>query len=143
MIHLQSAKSVIQAFEEQNHVKVQFLKSGDAGSVLNRAILTKSNPTADVLFGVDNTFLSRALREEIFESYDSPLLKDVPAEYKLDAGKFALPVDYGDVCLNYDIAYFATHNLPLPASLDDLLEPEYRGLLVVEIRQSLPPVWHS
>lgn len=126
------SEEIIKEFEDQNHVKVQFLKSGDTGSTLNRAILTKSNPTADILYGVDNTFVSRALEADLFEAYESPLLKDVPGELKFDPQNRVLPVDYGDVCINYDIAYFKEHNLSLPQSLTDLTKPEYKDLLVVE-----------
>jgi thiamine transport system substrate-binding protein len=123
---------VLAAFESANKVKVQFLKSGDVGTALNKAILSKDNPLADVFYGVDNTFLSRALNEGIFEAYNSPLLAGIPAEFKLDAENRALPVDYGDVCLNYDKAYFTKNNLQPPVTLDDLLKPEYKSLLVVE-----------
>ena len=126
------SEAVVAAFEEANQVKVIFLKSGDSGSALNRAILTKGNPQADVFYGVDNTFLSRALKEDIFEPYASPLLEKIPAEFRADAQNRALPVDFGDVCLNYDIAALEAKGLAVPQSLDDLIRPEYRGLLVVE-----------
>lgn len=126
------SEEVVKSFEDANHVKVSFLQSGDAGSVLNQAILTKDAPLADVLFGVDNTFLSRALDADIFEAYQSPALSDVPAEFVLDTTYRALPVDYGDVCINYDKNYFAENNLPVPQTFEDLAKPEYKGLLVVE-----------
>lgn len=126
------SEGVLAAFEAANNVKVQFLKSGDVGTALNKAILSKDNPLADVFYGVDNTFLSRALSEGIFEAYNSPLLASIPDEFKQDTENRALPVDYGDVCLNYDKTYFAKNNLPPPATLDDLLKPEYKSLLVVE-----------
>ncbi len=132
------SEGLVTQFETENNVKLVFLKSGDAGSALNRAILTKGSPEADVFYGVDNTFLSRALDEGIFIPYNADALKQIPTEFKLDAQNRVLPVDYGDVCINYDKAYFASHNLALPQSLDDLLKPEYgqgsgkEGLLVVE-----------
>lgn len=127
-----ASEPVIAAFEEANHVKVAFLKSGDAGAALNKAILTSDAPLADVFFGVDNTFLSRALDAGIYVQYASPLLAQIPAEFKLDPQERALPVDYGDVCINYDKAYFAAHALPVPGTLEELANPRYRGLLVVE-----------
>jgi thiamine transport system substrate-binding protein len=127
-----ASEDVIAQFEDENNVKVQFLASGDAGTALNKAILSKENPLADVFYGVDNTFLSRALQEDIFEPYKSPLLAKIPAEFQLDQQQRALPVDYGDVCLNYDKAYFADKQLAPPENLDDLYKPEYKGLLVVE-----------
>jgi thiamine transport system substrate-binding protein len=124
--------SVLKQFEDQHRVKVQFLKSGDTGTAVNKAVLSKDVPLADVFYGVDNTFLSRALDEGIFESYASPLLADIPEEYKLDPENRALPVDFGDVCLNYDKKYFEERDLAPPAQLEDLLKPDYRGMLVVE-----------
>lgn len=126
------SESVIAAFEQEHNVNVEFLASGDTGSALNKAILSKDAPLADVFYGVDNTFLSRALEAGIFEAYESPLLQEIPVEFQLDPEHRALPVDYGDVCINYDKSYFASHNLPLPQTLEDLTRPEYQGLLVVE-----------
>jgi thiamine transport system substrate-binding protein len=126
------SEEVLKTFEEANNANVVFLQSGDAGSALNKAVLTRDAPLGDVLFGVDNTFLSRALEADIFETYESPLLNEIPEEFKLDPSNRALPVDYGDVCINYDKTYFAESNLAVPQSLDDLTKPEYAGLLVVE-----------
>jgi thiamine transport system substrate-binding protein len=126
------SENVVKSFESANNATVTFLQSGDAGAVLNKAILTKDAPLADVLFGVDNTFLSRALDADIFEAYQSPSLKDISAEFKLDNSNRALPVDYGDVCINYDKQYFADKKLAVPGSFEDLIKPEYKGLLVME-----------
>jgi thiamine transport system substrate-binding protein len=127
-----ASEEVIQEFEEAHRVDVEFLKSGDAGTALNKAILSKDVPFADAFYGVDNTFLSRALQEGIFEPYQSPILADIPDEFELDPQFRALPVDYGDVCLNYDKAHFAEMGLEPPADLEDLAEPDYKGMLVVE-----------
>jgi thiamine transport system substrate-binding protein len=125
-------QEVVQAFEQANNVKVTFLASGDAGAALNKAILSKEAPLADVFYGVDNTFLSRALDTDIFEPYQSPALANIPARFQLDPDHRLLPVDYGDVCINYDKNYFAEKELPVPVTLEDLIKPEYIGLLVVE-----------
>jgi thiamine transport system substrate-binding protein len=127
-----ASEEVIAAFEQAQNVKVTFLASGDTGAALNKAILSKEAPLADVFYGVDNTFLSRALEAGIFEPYPSPALAGIPAEFQLDPSNSLLPVDYGDVCINYDKAYFAERGLPVPHSLEDLLNPELNGLLVVE-----------
>jgi thiamine transport system substrate-binding protein len=127
-----ASPEVIAAFEQANNVKIEFLRSGDAGAALNQAILSKTTPLADVFFGVDNTFFSRAIDAGIFEPYNSPLLSDIPADLKLDPENRLLPVDYGDVCLNYDKDWFAQKGLTPPANLEDLLRDDYRGLAVVE-----------
>jgi len=126
------SEETIAAFEEENHIDVVFLPSGDAGSALNRAILMKEAPIADILFGIDNTFLSRAIDEDLFDVYTSPLLKKIPDAFKLDDRNYVLPIDYGDVCINYDKHFFRQNNLEIPSSLDDLINPEYANLLVVE-----------
>ncbi len=126
------SKELIHTFEKENNVTLQFLKSGDAGAALIQAILSKDNPLADVFFGIDNTFLSRALSAELFVSYNSPLLNTISDNLKLDPQNRLLPVDYGDVCLNYDKKWFKDHGLLPPADLADLVKPEYKGLTVVE-----------
>lgn len=127
-----ASEQIITAFEEASHVKIEFLRAGDAGAALNQAILSKENPLADVFFGIDNTFLSRAIEAGIFEPYNSPLLGDIPAELKLDPQNRLLPVDYGDVCLNYDKGWFEEKGLEPPDNLEALTQAEYTGLTVVE-----------
>jgi len=126
------SEEVLQQFEAANNVTVELLPSGDAGSALNQAILARENPLADLFFGVDNTFMSRALEADIFTPYESPALANIRDELKLDSSGRLLPVDYGDVCLNYDKAWFAEKGLPAPDSWEDLSDPAYKGLLVVE-----------
>ena len=127
-----ASKKVIVAFENENNAKIRFLKAGDAGAALNQAILSKSNPMADLFFGVDNSFLSRALKADIFEPYRSKILKSIPKKYQLDSSFRLLPVNFGDVCLNFDKAWFKKHHLTPPNSLEDLTDPKYKGLTVVE-----------
>ncbi|MEU5277740.1 thiamine ABC transporter substrate-binding protein [Streptomyces asoensis] len=127
------SKSVLAAFEKESGYKVKVLKDGDAGQAVNKAILTKDNPQGDVFFGVDNTLLSRALDNGLFQPYEAEGLARVGAQYQLDAKKHRVtPVDFGDICVNYDKAYFAEHKLAPPASFDDLVKPAYRNLLVTE-----------
>lgn len=121
---------VLEEFTDETGIEVELVKGGDAGSALNQAILTKGRPVADVLFGVDNTFLSRALDADIFVPYRAARLDEVPARYRLDPEHRVTPVDHGDVCINYDKDAFPDGGAP--RSLDDLANPRYRGQLVVE-----------
>lgn len=127
--------AVLDAFTQQTGIKVQVLKNGDAGAMVNQAILAKDRPVADALFGVDNTFLSRAIGAGLFQrrSYRGldaidPAVRAVFAPYEQQA----VPIDRGDVCLNYDKGWFASRRLAPPATLDDLTRPQYRNLTVVE-----------
>lgn len=126
------SEDVLKAFETEHNVVVELLPAGDAGAALNQAILTKEVPLADVFFGVDNTFMGRALAAGIFEPYQSPQLAEIPDALELDDTYHLLPVDFGDVCLNYDKAWFAEQGLAPPQTLADLTSPAYKGLLVAE-----------
>lgn len=126
------SEEVLAEFERANNARVVLLPAGDTGAALNQAILAKNDPLSDVFFGLDNTFLSRALEADIFEPYQSPGLEYIPANFILDDSYRLLPVDYGDVCLNYDIAWFEDSALTPPASLADLAQSLYKGLTVVE-----------
>ncbi|MEU8776418.1 thiamine ABC transporter substrate-binding protein [Streptomyces sp. NPDC048606] len=124
--------AVLKDFEQQSGYTVKVLKSGDAGAALNQEILTKGSPRGDVFFGVDNTLLSRALENGIFNAYEAKGLDAVASEYVLDKGHRVTPIDSGDVCVNYDKAYFADKKIAPPQTLDDLIKPEYKNLLVTE-----------
>ena len=115
------SEQVVAAFQEQCGCQVQFLRSGDAGLMLNQALLSKDNPLADVIYGVDNTFLSRALAGDILEPYEAPALADIPDSLELDPEFRLLPVDFGDVCLNYDKAWFDGRGLAPPGDLKHLV----------------------
>jgi thiamine transport system substrate-binding protein len=132
--------TVLAEFEELTGVRVEILRAGDAGVMVNQAILTREAPLADVIYGVDNAFLSRALDADILEPHRPPLLSTVPPELQLDPQGRATPIDYGDVCINYDRAAFAAAGSPpAPVRLEDLAQPEYRGMLVVENPASSSP----
>jgi thiamine transport system substrate-binding protein len=122
---------VLAAFEEESGVPIEVRRAGDGGSLVNQAILTKDNPLGDVLFGVDNTFLSRALEQDLFIPYQSPAVADVN-ELLVDEEARATPIDFGDVCVNYDAEWFASEGVPIPSSLAELTDPLYASLLVVE-----------
>lgn len=126
------SEATIEAFEDESGMTLEILRAGDAGQMVNQAILTRNNPLGDVLYGVDNTFLSRALNGDIFVPYESAQTQFIGAEFIPDETHRVTPVDFGDVCLNYDIAYFEERDLALPASLRELTQAEYEGLLVVQ-----------
>ncbi len=105
-------EGIFDEFTAATGAKVKVVTSGDSGVLISKAILTAGNPEGDVLWGLDNTLLSRAQKAELLTSYE--------------------PVDYGDICVNYDKQWFATHNTPIPSSLEDLVLPAYKGLLVTQ-----------
>ncbi|MBG0852189.1 thiamine ABC transporter substrate-binding protein [Streptomyces spinoverrucosus] len=134
------SKNVIADFEKRSGYEVRVLKDGDAGQAVNKAILTKDNPQGDVLFGVDNTLLSRALDNGLFQPYEAKGADLVKPEYRADQEQHRVtPVDTGDICVNYDKAYFSERKLDPPKTLDDLIEPQYKNLLVTENASTSSP----
>lgn len=125
------SEEIITAFEEEHDVSIQVLELGDAGEALNKIILAKDAPLADVFYGTDNTFLSRALDADVFAPYESPLLAQIPDELELDPEHRLLPVDSGYVNINADRVWFEENGIALPTTLEDLAKPEYKGLLAV------------
>ena len=127
---------LLESFRNETGITVEILKSGDAGQMVAEAVLTADNPLGDVMFGVDNTFLQRALDAGIFEPYESPGLADVPDELELDDRHRVTPIDFGDVCVNYWIDALPAEP---PASLEDLTDPVYAGELVVQSPETSSP----
>jgi len=132
------SEGTLQAFTDQTGVQVELLEGGDAGEMVASAILTAGNPVADVLYGVDNTFLQRALDADLFEPYASPALSNVPSALQLDGQHRVTPIDFGDVCVNYWGDWF-DETLPPPGSLDDLIDSRYAGQLVVQNPETSSP----
>ncbi len=130
---------LISQFERDNDATVRLLPKGDAGTMVTALILTKGDPEGDVVFGVDNTLLSRALDEEIFASYSSPLLNKVPNEFQAEGGNFVTPIDYGYVNFNYDVAALEERRVEPPTTLESLTEPRYKDMVVVENPASSSP----
>lgn len=122
-------KPLLAQFEAQTGVKLSVIKGGDSGELLNKLILTRAQPIADVVFGVDNAQYAKAKAANVLEPYAAAPLagEDVPT-----VGKGVVAIDYSYVALNYDKAAFAKSGLPLPKTLEDLADPRYRDLLVVQ-----------
>jgi thiamine transport system substrate-binding protein len=127
------SEDLVTAFEADTGLELTVLAGGDAGEVVNRAVLAAGNPEGDVLFGVDNTLLTRALDADLF----APATLDLAAlrpelVADVDPEQGAVPVDDGDVCVNIDDAWFASRGIRPPTTLDDLADARYRDLLVVQ-----------
>jgi thiamine transport system substrate-binding protein len=127
------SKDVIKAFQQQTGYHLKFESNGDAGQLTNKLVLTKGAPIADLAYGVDNTFESRAVQAGVYAPYTPKHQPASAARFEpKDAteAKDLTPVDYGDVCVNVDDTWFAKHHLAEPRTLGDLTKPAYKGLLV-------------
>ena len=124
-------KEVLQSFTDETGIEVKVQPQGDAGQLTNKLVLTKGSPLADGVYGIDNTFASRAVDEGVLAEHDVQLPASAE-EFALD-GKGAdrlTPVDYSDVCVNVDDSWFAKNKKTPPRTLDDLTDPAYEDLFV-------------
>lgn len=120
-------------FTADTGITVELLVAGDAGLMATKALLTAGNPEGDVMFGIDNTLLSRVVDGDVFEPYVSPALATIdPALTALVPAGEATPVTFGDVCINYDVAWFDEAGIAPPTDLASLTDESLRGLLVVQ-----------
>ena len=99
-------------FETESGYKLKLVKAGDAGSMANKLVLTREQPIGDAVFGIDNT------------------LTELVASNQLIDGELT-PIDFGDVCMNYDIEWFKTHSKTAPTNIRELTLSKYRNLTVV------------
>ncbi|HJL89207.1 MAG TPA: thiamine ABC transporter substrate-binding protein [Acidimicrobiales bacterium] len=132
------SEGTLREFTAESGVEVEVQRLGDTGQLVASAILTSGDPLGDVLYGVDNTFLQRALGADLFTPYESPALTGVPASLILDPGHRVTPIDFGDVCVNYWIDAF-DDDLPQPSGLADLVDPAYSGMLAVQNPETSSP----
>jgi thiamine transport system substrate-binding protein len=136
------SEGTLEQFTDETGIVVDVQSGGDAGELVNKLVLTKDSPLGDVVFGIDNTFASRAASNGVLEEYVSDDVTDAEAAYLLpdgSGGEFLTPIDSGDVCVNVDHAWFEEAGIPEPETLDDLIDPAYEGLLVVEAANSSSP----
>jgi thiamine transport system substrate-binding protein len=126
---------VIPKFEKKHGVKVEVISVGDAGQVLNRAILEKKSPKADIILGIDNNMLTRALEEGVLQAYKPPDLNMVPKELVFDKTSHVTPFDYGYFAICYDSLKLSDP----PRSLDDLLKPAYASKIILEDPRTSSP----
>jgi thiamine transport system substrate-binding protein len=124
-------KELLADFTQKTGYRLKIEQQGDAGELTNKLVLTKDSPIADATYGIDNTFATRASDDGVLADYTAQLPAGAQ-EFELagDAGKQLTPVDFGDVCVNVDDAWFASHHLAEPRTLDDLTKPAYKGLFV-------------
>ena len=129
------AGRVIPTFEKLHGVKVNIISVGDAGQVLNRVILEKKKPKADIVLGIDNNLLSKAIDADVLIPYRSSNITLIPDELIFDTTFHVTPFDHGYFAIVYDSKRLSNP----PGSLDDLLKPEYKKKLIFQDPRTSSP----
>ncbi len=122
-------KPLLAKFELDAGIKLSIVKAGDAGEMLNKLILTRAQPLGDVVYGIDNTLIAKAQAAGVLDAYPAQAPQRADS---MSLGPAATAIGYSYVTLNYDKASFARSGLALPKTLEELTQPAYRNLLVVE-----------
>ena len=120
------------AFTEETGITVNILNAGDTGTMVTKAVLASGNPEGDVMWGVDNTLLSRATAADVFEPFVAEAASTFDDQLVALGNGIVTPVDFGDVCVNFDRAWFDNSALEPPTTLDALADPTYASLLAVQ-----------
>lgn len=129
------SESLKTEFENATNIKVELVPSGDAVTMVNSSILTSGSPNGDVLFGIDDNLLSRAFAADLFVPYSAAGLNNVDAQFRTETKNMVTPIDYGDVCLNFDRRKISSP----PMSLQDLLSANFANSVVVQDPTSSTP----
>jgi thiamine transport system substrate-binding protein len=126
---------VIPQFEKANNCKVTLVSKGDAGQVLSAAVLEKAAPKADVLVGLDNNLVGKAIKADVLQPYTPKNLALIEKGLDFDPTHHLVPFDYGFFSLVWD-----SQKLPNPPkTLADLARPEYaKKLILMDPRTSTP-----
>ena len=118
-------KDAFADFERANDAKVSVIKAGSGNELVNKLVLSRAQPIADAVYGLDNTTVLKAKESGILAAAQPPSAAVTAAL------PHAAAVDTGYIAVNYDKAWFAKNKLPLPQSLEDLAKPQYKDLLAM------------
>ena len=121
---------LIAAFQKDTGYTLQITPSGDGGELVNKLVLTKDAPLGDAVFGIDNSFASRVLTEKVIDTTAAVDLPQGADQYVVNNTPALAPIDFGEVCVNVDTAWFTEHGQTPPATFEDLTKPEYKNLFV-------------
>lgn len=135
-----AVNEALDTFATANGLNIEILTAGDTGTMITKAALTSGNPEGDVMWGVDTTLLGRAVDADIFEPYIASDAEAIPQRFRdLVVDDLVTPVDFGDVCVNVDLSWFAANSVAIPSGLADLADERYAGLLAVQDPTSSSP----
>lgn len=122
-------------FEAKYGIKVQLVDCGSTGEMLTKLVAEKDDPKADAVFCISDNMATRVYDADVLATYDSPVLKDIPAFLQFDPKDRLLPYDYGNFAFVYD-----TERIPsdqIPHSLEDLKKPFFaKKVILIDPRTS-------
>lgn len=120
---------VVQEFTNQTGIEVEFIRTEDAGGVLNQMMLTKNSPQADLMIGLDNTYSGVAMDYCLLQenTVDRSNITSSLNDIVFGETNELVPFDHGHICINYDSNYVDGENVTAPTSLWNFTEEAWKG----------------
>jgi thiamine transport system substrate-binding protein len=118
---------VVTGFQEKTGIKVNLISAGSGGELLQKVLLERNNPKADVVVGFSNEILHEVLDSELFVSYRPQVMQEIPAFLHFDPTYTLVPFNYGNYAFVYDTLKISSP----PTSLNDLLDEKWRNKVIL------------
>jgi thiamine transport system substrate-binding protein len=125
--------SIEQAFEAQCRCELEWVAVEDGAALLSRLRLEGENTDADIVLGLDTSLTEAAAASGLFAPHDLELPAFEWTERWSDP--IFVPFDYGYFAVIYDSEALAEP----PASLDELIEGDVAGKIVIEDPRTSTP----
>ncbi len=125
---------VVPKFEAKCNCMVKMVAKGDAGQVLSTLILEKNNPKADLVIGIDNSLVSRAIDSGVVEKFSPENISIVPESLRFDSQGYFTPFDYGYFAFIYD-----SNKVPSLDSFDSLLDSSLEKKVAIQNPRTSSP----
>jgi len=126
---------IIPKFEEQCNCKIKMVSKGDAGQVLTTLVLEKENPKADVVIGLDNSLIQKAIEKKVLEEFTPKNIGIVPKDIGFYKKGFLTPFDYGFIAFVFDSKKIEAELNEFDSLLDSRLE---KKIVIQNPRTSSP-----
>jgi thiamine transport system substrate-binding protein len=108
-------------------VDVRFDVFKDTGPMIASIIKEKSDPKADLIIGIDNSFGLEILDEDVLLEYKPEKMKLSFKELQFDKTNRLTPYDYGYVALNYNSKAVES----VPETLEELTQDKYKNEIAI------------
>lgn len=119
--------TLIPLFEKESGIKVNLVSCGSSGELLARIAGEGASSSADVVIGITDDMAAKALKLDLFQSYDSPMLAEIDDELEFDSSKRMLPFEYGAFSFVWD----SESGIVPPKSLADLTSKAYKDKVIL------------
>lgn len=126
---------VAKLFKEKTGLEVEFVSKGDGGALLSALLAGGKSAGADLVVGLDNNSMQRALGSGLFAKSSPSNLSSLVPQLRIDESGRLHPYDYGSFAIIWD----SESGILPPASLEELTKPEYeKKLILMDPRSSTP-----